>query len=452
MKITQLFTYIILVNIAVASLALGQESLTQAWDEAVAVSRKIQSGNNTVAAAQYTKDAASAARLPKIVAETSYTVMSTEPKMNIDMTQSQRGFAYAAMQSGLPVLAQNIASLPHNMETNISNQSFGTASVGMVVPIYTSGKISSLEQAGQSLTQAAIYDRTANTSNLKLEVTQAYFMVQRIEKLYEVALAARNSLDGHLKDVKNLLNQGLVTKTAMLSAEVAQAEAQQNVLRAEYGLKTARAAYNRLLWRPMDSPVKLVEMDLPNNQLDINALMDTAVQIRPELSQLAAQSQALSGKADSIKAERMPQVAAAASFTYYENDYLATNGYGQGTVGVSWAPFDGVSRAKERATRHEAFAVVKMREEAANAIKLQVQKAYNDDQVARSRIAIAKLAVQQSEENLRLVKDQFNQGLATYTQVLDAQALWNQAHTNYCNSVYDALLAAYTLRYAVGNL
>ena len=93
-----------------------------------------------------------------------------------------------------------------------------------------------------------------------------------------------------------------------------------------------------------------------------------------------------------------------------------------------------------------------MRDEVANAIRLQVQKAYNDNQVARNRIGIAKLAVEQSEENLRLVKEQFKQGIATYTQVLDAQALWNQAHSNFCNAVYDALLASYTLKHAVGTL
>ena len=95
-------------------------------------------------------------------------------------------------------------ALPTQTEMPVANQSFGTASVGVVAPIYTSGKISSLENAGQSLTQAAIYGRTAATSNLKLEVTQAYFMVQRVEKLYQVALAAKESLDGHLKDVENM--------------------------------------------------------------------------------------------------------------------------------------------------------------------------------------------------------------------------------------------------------
>lgn len=442
---------IVVINALICVSAWGQETLDQAWEQAIAASRKLESGSFSISAAQYTKQAASAARLPKLMAESSYTAMSTEPKMQVDMSRPMQGFAYAAQQSNLPVLAQNIMALPTSMETPVSNQSFGTASVGMVVPLYTGGKISSLERAGESLTQAAVYDRNANISNLKLEVAAAYFMVQRVEKLYEVTLAAKASLDGHLKDVQNLLNQGLVTRTALLSAQVAQAEAEQNVLRTEYALKTAKAAYNRLLWRPLETPVSLTEMNLPLNNYSVDALMDTAIRLRPELSQLAAQSQAINSKADSIRSERLPQVAAGASFTYYENDHLSTNGYGQGSVGMVWTPFDNVSRAKERAARNEAYAVSKMRDEASNAIRLQVQKAFNDDQVARNRIQIAKLAVTQSEENLRLVKDQFKQGLATYTQVLDAQTLWNQAHFNYANAIYDALSAAYTLKHAVGS-
>lgn len=442
----------LLLVVIIATPILGQESLEQAWEYAISASKKLEAEGYKINSAQATKDAASAARMPQFAMESSYTTMSSSPKMKVDMTPAMQGFAYAAAMSNLPELAGSILALPTQMETPVSNQSFGTASVGVIVPIYTGGKISSLESAGQSLTQAAIYSRTAETSNLKLEVAQAYLMVQRVEKLHQVAVAAKESLDGHLKDVQNLLEQGLVTKTALLSAQVAQAQAQQNVLNVEFGLKTAKAAYNRLLWRPLDSPVSLVELPMPNDIQTVETLMNMAVQIRPELSQLAAQSQALNSKADSIRAERRPQVAAGASFSYYENDHLSTNGYGQGTVGVVWSPIDSVGRARERATRNEAYAVCKMRDEVANAIRLQVQKAYNDNQVARNRINIAQLAVQQSEENLRLVKEQFKQGIATYTQVLDAQALWNQAHSNYCNSIYDALLASYTLKHAVGNL
>ena len=421
----------------------GQETLDQAWSTAVSVSRKLQAGDNSINAAYYQKQAATAARIPKITAEGSYTAMSDPYKMKVDMSSS------VGVLNQLHILP---ITLPTTMETPISNEDFSTAGVAVTVPIYTGGKISSLERAGESLTRAAHSGKAASTADLKLEVTQAYFLVQRMEKLYQVVLKAKESLDGHLKDVQNLLAQGLVTRTALLSAQVAHAESEQKVLQVEYTLKTAKAAYNRLLWRPLESPVELVEMDLPNNSYDVEALMDDAMHNRPELAQLAAQSRALSDKSESIRAERRPQVAAAGSFGYVENDYLTPNGNWQGTVGVVWTPFNSVSHAQERSTRQEALAVSKMRDEAANGIRLQVQKAYNDEQVARNRITIAKLSVDQAEENLRLVKEQFKQGIANYTQVLDAQTLWTQANTNLCNSVYDALLASFMLRHAVGSL
>ncbi len=421
----------------------GQETLEQAWSTAITVSRKLQSNDNSINAAYYQRQAAAAARIPTITAESSYTTMSEPYKMKVDMSSTVGAINQMHI---LPV------TLPTSFETPISNDDFSTAGVAVTVPIYTGGKISSLERAGDSLTRAAQSGKAANTADLKLEVTQAFFLVQRMEKLLRVAVQAKESLDGHLKDVQNLLSQGIVTRTALLSAQVAHGESEQKVLQVEYGLKTAKAAYNRLLWRPLDTNVELVELDLPDNSYDIDSLMDEATHNRPELSQLAAQSRALCEKSDSIRAERRPQVAAAGSFGYLENDYLTPNGNWQGTVGVVWTPFNSVSRAQERSTRQEALAVSKMRDEAANGIRLQVQKAYNDEQVARNKITIAKLSVEQAEENLRLVKEQFNQGLANYTQVLDAQTLWTQANTNLCNAVYDALLASYTLRHAVGIL
>ncbi|MBQ6109165.1 MAG: TolC family protein, partial [Thermoguttaceae bacterium] len=67
-------------------------------------------------------------------------------------------------------------------------------------------------------------------------------------------------------------------------------------------------------------------------------------------------------------------------------------------------------------------------------------------------IETAHEAVLKARENLKMVQEQFKEGIASYSEVLDANALRTQAYTDYFNALYDTLAASYTLRYAMGEL
>ena len=58
----------------------------------------------------------------------------------------------------------------------------------------------------------------------------------------------------------------------------------------------------------------------------------------------------------------------------------------------------------------------------------------------------------QADENLRVTKDRYREGVGTNTEVLDAETLRVRSYTNYYNAVYDAVTAKFRLKYAVGDL
>ncbi len=411
------------------------ESLEQAWSEAISVSRQLQAADCDIQSSQFDRRAATSARLPQVELESSYTALNEKPRLKTDLS---------SLTSPL--------GLPGQMEIPLADKQFGTAGVGLSVPLYTGGKITQLETAADSMISASQSGKRSTLADLKRSIVIAYIQVLRMEKLKQVAQSAKTSLDGHLSDVENLLNQGLTTRTAFLSAQVAQSNAVQNLTRVQYGLATSKSAYNRLLWRPMDDPVELAEIDFPPVSSALVQLLTIAQKFRPELAQLTAQSKALAAQAESVKAERRPQIAAVASYNYVQDSYLTPNDYAQASVVATWTPFDPVNKNKEQSVRWKAVKAARMQEEVSNGIRLQVQKAYNDYQTAIHNITSAKLAVKQSQENLTLTRDQFKEGITTYTEVLDAQTLWTQSNTNLANAVYDAMQASYELLYATGQL
>jgi len=83
-------------------------------------------------------------------------------------------------------------------------------------------------------------------------------------------------------------------------------------------------------------------------------------------------------------------------------------------------------------------------------ILLEVKEAYLSMNEAEKNIGVAKKAIAQAEENLRITNEMYKEGMATTTDVLDAQTLLTQAKTNYYQALYDYNLAWAKLQKAIG--
>lgn len=72
--------------------------------------------------------------------------------------------------------------------------------------------------------------------------------------------------------------------------------------------------------------------------------------------------------------------------------------------------------------------------------------------VSDQRVEVARSAIAQAEENLRVVRDRYANGLSTHTEVLDAETLRANSEANHAAARYDAVLAGLRLKRAVGDL
>jgi outer membrane protein TolC len=96
--------------------------------------------------------------------------------------------------------------------------------------------------------------------------------------------------------------------------------------------------------------------------------------------------------------------------------------------------------------------VHEMQKSMALGIKVQTREAFLKAKSARERIRVAKIAVAQAEEGLRIVKNRYNNGLLTIVGLLDAELARQQAHTNYFKALHDYKVARVELELAAGTL
>ena len=419
------FVCVGLIALCFCPLARGNaETIDDAWQAALAADQRIQAARQEIAAANFTIQAAKRGYRPSITNKTSYNFLTNEPSFN---------FAGNSFE--------------------ILDDNFATTSLMTKMPIYAGGRIAEAVDAASCLSSAAGANLQQTTLNIKLAVVTAYVVVLRSQRGVEVARANVASLTGQEEVVKSLLEQGEVPRNDLLAVQVELANARQDEIRAQNTLANARAAYNRVLGRPLEFPVELQELQVPETSGSSEQLVERALQIRPELAGLAAQENALRHQATSERAATSPQFGVEGGLLYLESPGIEPNTYGALMFGLEWTPYDGgVAKAKASSLHSKANSVARTRADTVAAVRLAVQNRWRDEQESRMRIPVAAKAIEQAEENLRAAKVRFQQGAAINTEVLDAETLRTRTYNNYYDAVYEAVLSTFRLRRAVGTL
>ncbi len=85
-------------------------------------------------------------------------------------------------------------------------------------------------------------------------------------------------------------------------------------------------------------------------------------------------------------------------------------------------------------------------------IQVQTKEAFLKSKSARKRIQVAKTALNQAEESLRIVKNRYKNGLLTIVGLLDAEVARQQAHTDYFKALHDFKVAGIELALASGTI
>jgi outer membrane protein len=417
-----------------AATITAAETLEDAWRESALHDLTLAEARTRTEAARLDAESTRALRRPTVSFSGLYTQLSSPPAVQ------------------LPALG-GVLALP---SIDFANR-FGLADLRANWPLYTAGRIGQAIAAADRATDARLAEEKRITSDVRLSVAEAFIDVLRAQRATAVADSSVVTLSAHVKDVRNLFAQGVVPRNDVLAVEVEFANAEQRRLQARNALDLARAAYNRLLGRPLDAEVDLDEQlpalkpGLLNEPLE--NLTARALAQRSELSALSAQSAALEHLALSTRANLLPQVILSAGYTYAGFDVLEERDFLNASLGFTWSFFDGgAARNRANALQRESRATSQQQEHVRSLIALQVRQAWLNVQETAERVRVTESAVAQAEEDLRLARNRYLQGLGTNAQVLDAQTRRVLTLSNRDNARFDAELAKLRLLRAMEEL
>lgn len=326
-------------------------------------------------------------------------------------------------------------------------------------PIYTGGRTSALMRAAAGETSALAQDRDAVRADLKLDITRAYWAVITARASVDVVDQALARIGSHLDDVRNQLNVGLVPPNEVLSLEAQQARQQMLLIEAQNLAETSAADFRRLVGLAPETPFELADrIDAPSAvSQQTSTLVEAARARRAERKALEIRIAALGDRKAAAEAGRLPLIATVGGYDVARPNprifprQAAWKPSWDIGVNLTWSLFDGgrVRAETAEAAADQRAAEERLKEFDAN-VALDVRQRAADLASAEAAIAAADVGVRSASDARRVVADRFSVGVATNTDVIDAQVALLQAELDRTRALANAHLAAARLDRAVG--
>ena len=326
-------------------------------------------------------------------------------------------------------------------------------------PIYTAGRLDALERAARAERNATGADLDAARADLRLEITRAFWALVtagETERVLERSLAA---IDSHVRDLRNRLEQGLIPPNEVLTAESRQANERLLAIEATNARSVAEADLRRLIGADGTGPIQpQAVLDAPGAPApDAAGLLNEARTQRVERKAFESRVEAAEARIDAAAAAALPQLNVAGGFDYarpnprifpredewHDSWDIALN--------VNWSLWDG---GRNRAERAEAAATASSaRARAADfdrQLAFEVTQRRLDLDSSRAAIAVANAGLRAAVDARRVLSDRYDAGVATNTEVLDAQTDVLQAELALTRALANVRLAEARLARALG--
>ena len=306
----------------------------------------------------------------------------------------------------------------------------------LTVPLYTGGRVDALTEGARSDRLAATSDRRAAEADVRLDVVRAYWTLVMARASVSVLEQALARADAWVRDVRAGVEAGLLPPNDLLSAQAQRARQNVRLIQARNADAVAEMDLDRLVGQPLGTPLRLTSpLDQPMAgsvevaTLPVETLGARALADRAERDALVARQAGLRSAAAAALSAHKPVIAAIAAlepsrpnprFVPRTDEWRTSWDLG---VNLTWSIFDaGRASARQASASAQAGAVGHRLEEFDELVDLEVRRRRLDIESGRAALAASEEAVAAAAEAQRVVEERFRAGVATSSDVLDAQA------------------------------
>ena len=288
-----------------------------------------------------------------------------------------------------------------------------------------------------------------------VDVIRAYYGAVLASERATTLQSAARAAHAHVAQAQSMVRNGLVTKSDALLANVRAGDVDAQLAEACGAFETGRRQLEVALGQDPKGELMLPRALSATARIVAAIAPDTATQDPADRADVDAARRGLdAARADALRARStyLPRINGFARYDWNSaaRPYAGDKNW---TVGVmtSWSVFAGGSTISDARATAGRESVARAQAEAASArARLEAEQSRSALKVALARLDIAERAVAQSAEAHRIVGRQYEGGLVTIAELLDAQAADISSSLGLSQARYAVIVAAAERRLALG--
>ncbi len=415
-------------------------SLSAAIRTAVEKNPKVHASNAQVEAAESRIVQARSGLLPRIFAIETFN-RTNNPMLAFGTLLNQEEVTREAFE-------------PDRLNSPDAIDNFSTA-LGLDWSLFDGGKTwIGLQQAEQGhKAESLVMAKTKQEAIAETAVSyMALLLAQENLSVLEQSLETARA---HSKMVGSRFESGLTVKSDWLRAQVHIADLEQQRLQAESRIKGNAAVLNAAMGVSVGTEVAPADRLEISNEIrgSLDEWIDRALKNRPDYKQIEIQEEIAEKEVGRSRAGHLPSLNLLGSYEVNTEDFgdLADS-YQIGAV-IRLNLYSGHRISSET---KEAYALLRktkaLKRGLDSGVRVQVRQAFLQAQSAWGRIHVARAAVDQAEEALRITRNRYESGLLAIVGLLDAEVALRQVRMNHFQALHDYKVAHALLELAAGTI
>lgn len=317
------------------------------------------------------------------------------------------------------------------------------------VPVFNGFKIQNGIKASKNLNQAEISNAEHTKEQIALYVTQLYFGLYKTQQMIALTEDYLKSAHQRVVDFQAMEDNGLLAHNDLLKAQLQESDIELSLATAKKNNSVLNFQLVNFLQLPEGTKVTISDEEFSSLQ----TLSDNSIQ-RKDLEALTYQEKAAKNNIKMAQANYYPSLNLIGGYIALDvkNALTVTNAMNFG-AGISYDVSSifknkkNVEKAKSQALETENQIAI-----LSDKIKEEVQEAKENYTLAIKQKEVYEKAQVQAEENYRIVKDKYDNGLSNTNDLLEANVDQLQAKINYTISTSDILQKYYELQFQQGKL
>ncbi|MBL8060304.1 MAG: TolC family protein [Chthonomonas sp.] len=335
-----------------------------------------------------------------------------------------------------------------------------TASLAFNYPIDLVGLRGKAIRGARSNESAAERGIDVEENNTKESIRRAYFNVLRAEWQVQVQTGAHEAAEARLKNAQTLYTQGAIARFDVLRYETEVSRAQSSLESANNQVLLAKQVLNQAMSRDVATPIELASPyadvrtdNLPRYTLNEGALLQQALENRPELTQLEALLKAREFFTVTERGGLLPSLNLQALYlhTFDAGAFSRENAVTFG-ITLSFPIWDsGITRARVAVAKEDEVQTRLAADRTRLSVSLEVQSALVQVRNSLSQLNFVRKTVELQSEALRLAELRYSAGEGILLDVTTADSDLRTALGALASARSDYLTAIASLKRAIGS-